>query len=84
MKKKIFGTMVAVAAMFAGYSAYDAQNERGLSDTVLANVEALANNESMTQEEYQEKTDCTAVLEDTKCKGKDGKTYTYSIEYTGN
>ena len=82
--KKLFGTMVVAAAMFASYSAYDAQNERRLSDTVLANIEALANNESMTQEEYQEKTGCTAVWEDTKCKGKDGKTYTYSIEYTGN
>lgn len=42
MKKKIFGTMVAVVAMFASYSAYDAQNERGLTDVALANVEALA------------------------------------------
>ena len=46
MKKKLFGTMVAIAAMFAGYSAYDAQNENEFSGAVLANVEALAAVES--------------------------------------
>ena len=38
--------MVVAAAMFASYSAYDAQNERELTGTVLANVEALAAVES--------------------------------------
>ena len=45
MKKKLFGTMVVVAAMFAGYSAYDAQNESELANKLLSNVEALAENE---------------------------------------
>ena len=45
MKKKLFGTMVAIAAMFAGYSAYDAQNGNELANVVLDNVEALAREE---------------------------------------
>ena len=46
MNKKLLGSMVVAAAIFTGYSAYDAQNKRRLSESVLANVEALANNES--------------------------------------
>lgn len=42
--KKFFGTMAVAAALFAGYSAYEAQNRNELSDVALANVEALANN----------------------------------------
>ena len=42
MNKKLFGSMVVTAAMLTGYSAYDAQNNKELSDAVLANVEALA------------------------------------------
>lgn len=42
MKKKLFGTMVAVAAMFAGYSAYDAQRKNGLFGGILADVEAIS------------------------------------------
>lgn len=41
--KKFFGTMAVAAALFAGYSAYEAQNRNELSDVALANVEALAN-----------------------------------------
>lgn len=40
--KKLFGTMAVVAALFAGYSAYNAQNSVRLNDVALANVEALA------------------------------------------
>ena len=47
MRKKIFATMiVAVVAAFAGYNVYQSQNTNTLSDLALANVEALANNES--------------------------------------
>lgn len=46
MKRKTFGTIVAIAAMCAGYSAYEAQNERTLSDAVLNNVEAIAQTEN--------------------------------------
>ena len=41
--KKLFGTMAVAAALFAGYSAYEAQNSVILNDVALANVEALAN-----------------------------------------
>ena len=62
MKKKLFGTMVAIAAMFAGYSAYDAQNENELSGAVFANVEALANNETEpTKYAWSGTTDCEGV-----------------------
>lgn len=58
MIKKIFGTMAIVAAMFAGNSAYNAQNERELTGFALANVEALARREAL---------DCSYVREDNKC-----------------
>ena len=62
MKKKLFGTMVVVAAMFAGYSAYDAQNENKLSRDVFANVEALANNETKpTTYEWSGTIDCDGI-----------------------
>lgn len=44
MKKKILSAAVVVAALLTGYSAYDAQRSLGMNDTLLANVEALANN----------------------------------------
>lgn len=46
MTKKVFAAMAVVAAMFAGYSAYNAQDESDLNNYALANVEALANNEN--------------------------------------
>lgn len=42
MRKKIFSVAVVAAALTAGYSAYNAQKNIGMSDTLLANVEALA------------------------------------------
>lgn len=57
MIKKFFGTMAVVAAMFAGYSAYNAQNERDLTGFTLANIEALASGEA-TSKEY----DCYSIL----------------------
>lgn len=47
MKKKIFGvTLIAAMAVTAGWSFNQSKNEVELSDWALANVEALANNES--------------------------------------
>lgn len=40
--KKLFGTMAVAAALFAGYSAYEAQNGNDITNFALANVEALA------------------------------------------
>lgn len=43
MKKKILGIMVVTAiAIFAGYNVYISQDSVNLSDLVLANVDALA------------------------------------------
>lgn len=64
MKKKLFGTMVVVAAMFAGYSAYDAQSEREMTEVALANVEALAQNKENTSS-----TGDTGPGEMVDCKG---------------
>ncbi len=36
--KKLFGTMAVVAALFAGYSAFEVQNTDTLSNVALANV----------------------------------------------
>ena len=47
--KKIFSTLAIATALFAGYSAYNTQNNNELTDIALANVEALAgSNESDT------------------------------------
>ncbi|MDE6158923.1 MAG: NVEALA domain-containing protein [Bacteroidaceae bacterium] len=43
-KKRIYAIVVA-ASLFTGYSAYHAQNKQELSDTLLANVEALTQDE---------------------------------------
>ena len=48
--KKLFGTMAVAAALFAGYSAYEAQNSVNLNDVALANVEALADAEIIIAE----------------------------------
>ncbi len=47
MKKKIFGAaLIAAMAVAAGLNFNQSKNEVELSDLALANVEALANNES--------------------------------------
>ena len=51
MKKKIFSIAVVAAALTAGYCAYDAQENIGKSDTLLANVEALADGDAPYPEE---------------------------------
>lgn len=50
MSKKIYAVLVvAVVAMFAGYNMYQSQKtEKIVSDLVMANVEALADNEDFT------------------------------------
>lgn len=44
--KKLFGTMAVAAALFTGYNAYNANINNELTDIALANVEALAEDES--------------------------------------
>ena len=48
MKKTLLkGLAVVALAMIAGYNVYQAHSEtEGMSDTMLANVEALAGNEN--------------------------------------
>ena len=45
MKKKILSAAVVAAVLLTGYSAYDAQRSLGMDDTLLANVEALTQDE---------------------------------------
>lgn len=62
MGKKFFAAMiVAVVAMFAGYNIYVSQQTSTLSDLALANVEALANDESFGEWWDSEIYDCLAV-----------------------
>ncbi len=53
MKKNIIRTaFVAAFALMAGYSVYTSQQEKTMSDLALANVEALANDESSNGYEF--------------------------------
>lgn len=45
MKKKFLFIVVAAAALYAGYHAHEIQNKTKLAGIVLANVEALAQND---------------------------------------
>lgn len=62
MRKIIFAALV-VAVAFAGYNRVQSQNEKStLSDLALANVEALADNESSTScrwSRVQDSSGCT-------------------------
>lgn len=63
--KKIFGTMAVVAAiLFAGHSANKVQNEAKLTILGLANIEALASNESDTSREdcVPDGVECSMVI----------------------
>ena len=40
--KKTLITLTLAGALFTGYSVYESQKEKGLTDAALANVEALA------------------------------------------
>lgn len=55
MNTKIFYAIAIAAALLTGYSAYNAHNQQELSDVLLANVEALADN---TEESDQNVTTC--------------------------
>jgi hypothetical protein len=44
----------------------------------LANVEALADGETMTDEEFTNKTGCDACMDDHNCTSDDGTTYSFS------
>lgn len=39
---------------------------------------AQAQNEGLTNEEFTEMTGCIAVIHESSCVGKDGKTYSYA------
>ena len=53
MKKNILkATLVAAFGLIAGFNVYNSQKSDVMSDLALANVEALANNESGTGSGY--------------------------------
>lgn len=70
--KKIFSTMAVAAALFAGYSTYNTQQNTELTGIALANVEALA--------EGIEKNTCTGGVANVRCPIWD---ITYSATWTG-
>ena len=63
MKKNIIkSTMIAVVAIFAGYNVYQSNmNSNELSDVMLANLEALAGDESNTIKVCPKKGGCCTV-----------------------
>lgn len=77
MKKKFIGvTIIAVIVAVASWNM--TQNKKVdvmLSELALSNIEALAQYESMTPEEFYEKTGCYAKPCQQTCNGKDGKTH---------
>jgi len=80
MKTKIFGfiAIVAIAAAVALNVTLSNQKQDAASMLALANVEALADGETMTDDEFTDQTDCVACWDDHNCTGKDGKTYSFS------
>lgn len=76
MKKIIGIALIAVAAITAGWNFSQNQKEVELSDLALANVEALAQNESVPSE-------CSATQEK-KCCRKNNICHTYHTASGGN
>lgn len=63
MRKKLFAALaVAVVAVVAGYNVYSLQKSTTLSDLALANVEALASDESTTVDCPRGSTECARVI----------------------
>lgn len=78
MKKFFFKTIgISAFVLTTGYNVYTSQEKVDMSDMAIANVEALAHNE--TGDEFTNATDCVACWENYTCRGKDGKLYSYSI-----
>ena len=62
MEKSILkASIVAVFALIAGFNVYNAQKSDVMSDLALANVEALASDESSTTNRYQTMGYCTPL-----------------------
>lgn len=66
MKKNVFKILLVAAFMMAaGYSVYSSQQDAEMSDLALANVEALAQNESNSEQKYEiRKEDSLEVWDD--------------------
>ncbi|MDE5560568.1 MAG: NVEALA domain-containing protein [Bacteroidaceae bacterium] len=81
MKKKNLSAAVVVAALFTGYGAYDAQRSLGMDDTLLANVEALANNTGESVETeicYVQQSGSPQMSSKKFCDSKTDDTHIYS------
>lgn len=78
MKKNFLKvTLVAAFALIAGFNVYNAQKSDVMSDLVLANVEALADDRE-SSDQFTQATCCEAVWSNESCSGCDGKTYSYA------
>lgn len=73
MKKNILKVaFVAMFGLFAGYNVYTSQEKESLlSDLILSNIEALADDK-----EGDAPSGCYATICDKECR-KNGKTYSY-------
>ena len=81
MKKTFIAACVAASLGIAGFNAFETIETAKLSDLALKNIEALSETETMTSEEFMEKTGCEAVWEDVTCAGRDGNTHTFAKPY---
>lgn len=75
--------MAVAAAVFAGYSAYNAQNSNKLSDIALANVEALANDESNSYDCHLSTFDCKIEISQAAFDALVSKNSSLSGKYNG-
>lgn len=70
--KKLFGVIAIAAIAAAGWSFIQSQNEMELSDLALANIEALASNESTVGKYclyYEPLNNCFNLIGSTVCYG---------------
>jgi hypothetical protein len=77
MKKKVLISIFVVAiAAVAGWNVSQGMSDSTLSDMVLANVEALADDESMTTEQFAN-IGCECA-DSGSCAANNGNTYSYA------
>ena len=84
MKKKIYSVcFISLVIAFSIMNFNFSPNNEVIGILSLANIEALASNESMGIDEFH-KLGCDPVNYDIACRGLDGKPYSYAVPYNRN
>lgn len=80
MKKRITYAILLCFLTIVGIKFHHIQNNMTLTNLTLANIEALAQTEGAITEEEFAKIGCKATVNpDDRCKGNNGKTYTFAL-----